>query len=296
MNRIQFGEGGCEKARRYLDSYISNELLVETNHEVMRHVENCAACTAELDARMRLHTRLKAVVNAQPVPPELAVRIRQRIGESRPRLWAPQLRAGLAPAMTAVLVLTLGLWWSLSRERMPALADRPGQAAYIERASRTLAAVLKVGLADHIHCAVFRKYPKTPPAVETMESELGPTYRGLLAVVRAAVPQDYRVVMAHRCAYAGRKYVHVTFEEGGELLSLVVAPKEQGESMDGLPVASQASGVPIYQAAAGHYNVAGFDAGNFLAYVVSDRKSKTNLQVATMLAPGVHAFLANTPA
>jgi len=58
MNRIQFGEGGCEKTRKYLDSYISNELMVETNHEVLRHLESCQPCAAELDARTRLRTRL----------------------------------------------------------------------------------------------------------------------------------------------------------------------------------------------------------------------------------------------
>jgi anti-sigma factor (TIGR02949 family) len=295
MNRIQFGEGGCERARKYLDSYISNELLVETNHEVMRHVENCPACTSELDARTRLRTRLKTAVNAQPVPPELAVRIRSRVGTSRPRTWLP-VWAGLATAMAAGLVVALGLWLSYSRERMPALADRPGQTAYIERASATLAVVLKAGLADHIHCAVFRKYPKTPPPVEKLEADLGPTYRGLLPVVRTAVPEGYQVVMAHRCSYGGRKYIHVTFERNGELLSLVVARKERGESMSGLLAASQVSGLPIYDSAAGHYHVAGFDAGEYLAYVVSDLRGKSNLQIATRLAPGVHAFLVKTPA
>ena len=47
MNRIQFGEGGCEKMRKYLDAYISNELMVETNHEGLRHIEGCPACAAE---------------------------------------------------------------------------------------------------------------------------------------------------------------------------------------------------------------------------------------------------------
>jgi len=54
---------------------------------------------------------------------------------------------------------------------------------------------------------------------------------------------------------------------------------------------TQASGVPIYQAAAGRYEVAGFEAGDFLAYVVSDLKSDDNLQVATNLAPVVRDFL-----
>ena len=51
MNRIQFGEGGCEKTRKYLDAYVSNELMVETNHEVLRHIEGCPSCAAEVDTR-----------------------------------------------------------------------------------------------------------------------------------------------------------------------------------------------------------------------------------------------------
>ena len=57
MNRVQFGEGACEKTRRYMDAYISNELLVETNHELLRHLEGCVACSAELETRGRLRTR-----------------------------------------------------------------------------------------------------------------------------------------------------------------------------------------------------------------------------------------------
>ena len=87
MNRIQFGEGGCEKTRKYLDAYVSNELMVETNHEVLRHIEGCPACEAEVDARARLRSRLKAEVTAQSVPPEIQVRIREQIRTSRTENW-----------------------------------------------------------------------------------------------------------------------------------------------------------------------------------------------------------------
>jgi hypothetical protein len=120
-------------------------------------------------------------------------------------------------------------------------------------------------------------------------------------VVRAAVPDGYRMIMAHQCGYAGRKFVHLTFvhltrENNGELLSLVIARKNAGESMDGLKASAEPSGIPIYQAAAGRYEVAGFDAGNFTAYVVSDLKSKTNLQIAGNMAPGMREFLTKIPA
>jgi anti-sigma factor (TIGR02949 family) len=90
MNRIQFGEGGCEKTRKYLDAYVSNELMVETNHEVLHHIEGCPACAAEVDARARLRSRLKAAVTAQSVPPEIQVRIGEQIRTSRSENWVHQ--------------------------------------------------------------------------------------------------------------------------------------------------------------------------------------------------------------
>ena len=296
MNRIQFGEGACEKTRKYLDSYISNELLVETNHEVLRHIENCPSCASEAEARVQLRTRLKAAVNAQSVPPELQARIREKIRNSRSKRWFSAGWGVWALATAAGLAICAGVWWNYSPEKMPALADRPAQNIYIQKVSASLAAVLKVGLGDHIHCSVFRKYPKDPPAVEKMETDLGPSYKGLLPVVRAAVPDGYRVIMAHQCSYAGRKFVHLTLQKGGDLLSLVIARKQPGESLNGLAPAFQSSGVPIYQSAAQRYQVAGFEAGNFLAYVVSDLRSKTNLQIAASLAPGVREFLMITSA
>jgi hypothetical protein len=100
--------------------------------------------------------------------------------------------------------------------------------------------------------------------------------------------------MAHQCSYAGRKFIHLTFEKDGGVLSLVIARKQSGESVEGLAPATQSSGIPIYQSAAGRYKVAGFEAGNYFAYVVSELKSKANLQLAVNMAVGVQEFLVKT--
>ena len=294
MNRVSFGES-CERTRKYLDSYISDELLVETNHEVLRHLEGCAECSAEADARSRLRARVKSAVRSQAVPAELPVLIRRRIeaGQAKPfgARWAQwSLAAAAGLALFAVV------WLNGRLETMPELADRAGQNTYIQKVSSRLAAILKVGLRDHIHCAVFRKYPKNPPSVEKMEKELGPSYQGLLPVVRAAFPEGYRIVLAHQCDFAKRQYVHLTLSNGDKLLSLVIARKQDGETFDELAPAAGPSGIPIYQSGADRYQVAAFDAGSFLAYVISDLKGKANLQVASTLAPGVREFLAKTGA
>jgi hypothetical protein len=124
-----------------------------------------------------------------------------------------------------------------------------------------------------------------------MEEKLGAEYKGLLPVARQALPEGYRVIMAHQCSYAGRKFIHLTMEKNGELLSLVIARKQEGETLEGLSAAAHAGTVEIFQAAADRYQVAGFDAGNFFAYVVSDLKGKANLQIATSLAPAVEGLL-----
>ncbi|MBL8115329.1 MAG: zf-HC2 domain-containing protein, partial [Acidobacteria bacterium] len=34
---------GCGRVLRVLDSYLSNELTVESNHEILEHLERCPA-------------------------------------------------------------------------------------------------------------------------------------------------------------------------------------------------------------------------------------------------------------
>jgi len=291
MNVISFGDSACEKTRRYMDSYISNELLVETNHEVLRHLESCVSCSAEIEARSRVKTRLKAAVESQQAPSDLAVKIRRQIHQQQSRsrladwnLWTM--------AAAAVVVLSIGIWVTRTRTYMPEIADRRGQDVFIQKVSQTVSKVLRIGLGDHIHCAVFRKYSKNPPALAQLAESMGPTFQGLVPLVKASVPDRYRIIMAHQCSYSGRHFVHVTLTDGSNLMSLVIARKELGESLEGLSPSIRASGVPVYQAVAGRYEVAGFETPQYLAFVVSDLNAENNLHMASNLAPTVHNFLA----
>lgn len=56
----------CQKFKEIVESYISDELLVETNHEVLRHLENCPACRRELSLRRDFRGKLRAAVRNAP--------------------------------------------------------------------------------------------------------------------------------------------------------------------------------------------------------------------------------------
>jgi len=285
MNRLQFGEGACEKTRRYMDAYLSNELLVETTHDVLRHLESCPACTAELEARTRLRSRLKAAVEAQTAPPHLHALVREKLRNNQPARWR-----FYAVAAVAMLIVT-AVWLRPGPTPLPDIADRAAQATYIQKVSATVAQVFKPGLGDHIHCALFRIYPQAPPDIREMENKLGEEYKGLLPLVSPAVPEGYRLVMAHQCTYAGRHFIHLTLRKGTDVISLVITRKNPDESFRTLSPSADASGVPVYQASAANFQVAGFESEHYLAYIVSDLKSAANLEIATALAPTVHQLL-----
>lgn len=288
MNRVSFGESACERTRKYLDSYISSELLVETNHDVLRHLEGCVSCSAEAATRQQLRDRLKVAAKAQAVPPELPALVRERLAVEQSRKSSAWFR--MRWPMAAAAALGALLYVGYHPEHLPAIGDRPAQNAYIQKISATMATVLRVGLGDHLHCSVFRKKESTVPTVAEMEKELGPEYKGLLPAIRAAAPEHYQLTGAHHCSYLNRHFVHLTLEKDASIISLVIARKQDGESLANLTPAI-ANGTPIYQSTAGHYQVAAFDAGNFLAYVVSDTNRQSNLQVASTAAPAIREVL-----
>jgi hypothetical protein len=295
MNRVSFGESACERTRKYLDSYITDELLVETNHEVLRHLEQCAACSAEAETRQQIRTRVKSAVKTQHVPAELPALVRERIRTEESRNSSSWASARWWATSAASVALCILLYVEYRPERLPPIGDRAAQNAYIQRISATIATVLKVGLGDHLHCSVFRKKSASVPTSAEMEKELGPEYKGLLPAMRAAAPEGYSVILAHHCTYLKRNFVHLTLEKDGRLMSLVIARKQEGESFTNLNPANQ-HGTPIFQSNAGHYQVAAFDAGNFFAYVISDLRSKSNLQVAMAAATAIREVLTRVPA
>jgi len=85
---------GCLKFRELFDSYVSGELLVETNHELIRHLNECPTCRREVTAREALR---QALVN-MPVPTSAPVRLRRAVrsamrSHDHPGLWSAFARA-----------------------------------------------------------------------------------------------------------------------------------------------------------------------------------------------------------
>ena len=229
-----------------------------------------------------MNDRLRTAVRNIEPPPYLEALVRNRIrGLRKTGPWG----ARFAVAAVAVVVCFGG-----------AVALRfftSSQESYITAVSNQVATIMRVGLGDHIHCSVYRKYPKDAPAVETLTAGMTPEFRGLVSVVKEHVSGDCDIMLAHKCRYHLRPFVHISLRNGTSLISLVIAEKKDGESfqIEGLLPALQPVGIPVYRSSVQQFQIAAFETDKRLVYVISDLPAGKNAEMTIALAPGVRDFL-----
>jgi hypothetical protein len=269
----------------------------ETNNR-LRSAAKSVAVPADLAARIRqdihaeqlqseVNDRIKGAVGNVPVPPFLEARIRHSLSTQKPgRGWLPKL----IPAAAAMAIFTgFTIAYQLGHLRLTVSS----QETYIGTVSTHIATLMRVGLGDHIHCSVFRKYPKTPPTAEQFIEKMNPQYAGLIPIVRSQVPDSYRMMLAHQCSYHRRRFVHLSLMNDANMLSLVITRKGDGESFstDDMLPALVHSGIPMYQSSVQRFQITAFETRDYLVYFISDLPKQQNTQLMLALGPKVKDFL-----
>jgi hypothetical protein len=252
MTQTRLGEHPCQKFRANLDSYIDHELLTESSLEMIEHFRRCASCTQEAQERRNVRQRLRDAVHEVPVPAGLEERVRDRLRQSK----QPQPKKLLLMAIAAALALCFGLF----------------------RFRDSNAALLALGLDDHVHCAVIHH---VSPRVAGEPDELPESLQGLTALARERVPSEFALILAHECQDQGRSFVHLTFRDGRHLLSLVIARRKNGESL----------GNGMRRGARDHFQLAACETDQFFVYTVSDLSGQSNADILAAFVPSLRAFL-----
>jgi hypothetical protein len=272
--------------RDYLDSYLNNELLVETNHVVLGHLKTCPVCSGRLRDMERVKSTLKAAVLAKPLPDGLPDRIHSKLRRKRPDTYRWILAAAATVAIAAGSWATLRVW---NRHQVP------GARTIIEATGigSENAGVLQIGLADHVHCALDAGFANQSFSEEEMSQKLGPEYSGLVPLIREKAPGDLKVIVGHRCRAGGRQYIHLILRNQQTILSVVLTRKNgdsfAGPRQDQLPV--EAAAVALHEARIQNFELAGFEGGDFLAFVVSNLPRDDNVRIAASLGPALTTFL-----
>ena len=293
MKVVPLRTKSCEKTREHLDAYVSDELLIETSQDVLKHLENCPACSKLLQSRLRLKEQLKQTVNFEPVPSGLRDRIRtairseERIKERRvswPR-WPVAAAAVMLLSLSAVA--TLRLWNSRGSSGEVTLTAKD------LTLSEQVAAVLKIGISDHIHCVIESHSDEDLLTSDQMAQKMGATYVGLVPLLKTELPEGFFISVGHRCDVSDREFVHLILKHGEKVVSVLITEKDGLDfPLAGTRVSSvKADGITLHHDRLQSVEAVGFQSKGHLAFVVSSLEHEENLHIATRLAPKVNHFL-----
>ena len=196
----------CQHVGEVMDSYLCEELSVETNHAFQRHVAQCRDCAAELKRRRRLRVLLSEALDVAVDADRVTARITDAV--DRERRSSARLARFAAVAATLVAAVAIAYW----------AGRRVDAAAYQDSAE------------DHVACALAY-----PDSTEYDKDRVAQSLAAPFGPIVDAIGRShgvYHVIDAHMCPYKGRTYAHVVIRGDGQTLSLFAERAERGALPD----------------------------------------------------------------
>ncbi len=320
----------CSDFYDMADSYLGDELLVETNHEVLQHLEGCAACRGELAARRELRARLRVAIygDAALIPrTEFAQRLRadlrsKALGGAKARFNFGSI-GGWPAAVAASLLIAVGFGLFTLQQRRnlqspSAEFDATREHVNIEAAGKAAggaptprhqaspgvrAVNYELGEAaagDHRDCAIKFNLSEDPIELEEAGRKYDGAFIDLASVVKTqseVLRGQFEFVESHSCVFRGQRFAHVVLKHRGRVVSLLVAGHEPDETAARAGRAAppdDVRGQIIACSRNGQFQVSCFDTARHSVFIVSDLSEAENLAVARAFAPSVQEHLARS--
>ena len=281
----------CNRVRSHLDSYLNDELQAETRQEVLDHLGSCPECTRLMNEGARVKAQLKRAVLNEQAPQALRDRVRRDLRHRRSSAFSLSTPWMAAAAATVMVAVAIGVFYRSSTTSINAVL--PPLSLHADVVPGDMAGeVLKVGFDDHVFCAIDHGMADKSLTAEQMSERLGPQFERLVTLVKENTPQEYSVIVGHRCHYQKREFVHLILRRQDNVVSLIVTTK-RGETFTSAEAAGAGrnAAIPLYQASWHNVQVAGMETRDHLSFVISNLSKADNEQIASRLAPAVSDFL-----
>lgn len=296
----------CREFRRMIDSYLSDELLVETNHDVLRHLENCGDCRSFLADCRGLRNRVRDAVMAMPelkAEPAFVTRLSVELKKAalRPSFWKSFSARPHIPAIgfACTILVILGAFLLLRSPLEPVTANANNQNdTLIEANKARLVEAVKVGwkeltehaVGDHKNCAVKFNLAENPVSLDDAAKKFGAANKDIDKTIFAAAKDVFadqaqsriKFLEAHSCIYNGRRFAHIVLQRQGKLISVLVADTDLPATADG----------PVNQQFDGTLNASGFQLEHHAVFVVSEMDAADNTLLARAILPAMRRHIA----
>jgi len=285
----------CKDFKEIADSYLSNELLVETNHEVLQHLENCANCRRELGARRELRASLRSAVKNSlhsRINPAFAYKLKTDLRQKtfgKNHAWNFFGSKAVFASLFAVMILAVafGLIWRKPETNTVNLnpvdtnktnINLPNNSLNYQRADFVEAR--KDAVDDHKNCALTHNLKEKPISLDEAAKLYGTANKGfdttVIEALREGFGDNVKFIKAHFCLINGRRFAHVVVEFQKKVVSVLMTKRENADETNNSDAIS-------CQTADG-LQIACFESGNYSIFVISDLPETDNLLVARTIS------------
>lgn len=275
----------CKNFLEIADSYLSDELLVETNHEVFRHLENCEDCRNELVVRRELRSQLRSAVINSPeskINQVFAVELRAALRKDALQengstaFWREVFSLKFLAATATVLLIALFVGLSplsTGNQSDTALSLSPKNAVTNETLDSMWREISFKAIGDHEHCALENfdlwnkeKAENSPEKIKFREN--------ILNRVSQEFSGELELIHVHDCIYQDRVFKHAVLRVGGRVVSVLLTDKNKTGEADSSITTQKQTG----------FQVASFAASDEAVFVISDMTEAENLSLARSLS------------
>jgi hypothetical protein len=281
-------EMDCRSFKDLLDSYLSQELTIETNHAILRHAEQCRGCRIELAARRRVRETLRRACLQEQLSNEERARLRASLRAALESETSQKTTTGgwnevlsrffrfhpaLPIAATVLLLLSAGaviLYLSDRSEHSPQIAELS-------------VALFDESAGDHQKCATNFIHASGATSMPESVKKTDPAY---VALERFAEPgaQGLQLRAAHVCGFEGRRFAHLVYKRESQLLSLLVTERNGPALKIGKVPVDDGSRHGLQRATRNGHALGAYQTARHIVLVVSDLPERENDILAKRLA------------
>lgn len=284
---MKINEMQCKNFREIADSYLSDELLVETNHEVFRHLENCENCRRDLGARREVRSKLRLAVTSAPeskIDAVFAANLRQSLEKAafQKNGFADFFRAFNAPkvfAFTAALIIAFfvsyNFWKTPTVQNEIAANDNVYKTAWTNFS--------EAATEDHTHCGLGNyDYWLQNDINETAEEKA--FKEKVVNQIRNETAEPVKLVSIHDCEANGKNFHHAILNVGNHIVSITQPAFETVSD------ANKIAGISdVFTLRREDFELAGFTGNGKAYYVISDLPEAENKRIAEIFSGSLEA-------
>jgi hypothetical protein len=281
----------CRNFKELLDSYLSDELAVESNHQIIRHSEMCLNCRSEMGARRNMRSMLRERVKATTATPDFKNRLRASLREDANPIVPTVEKISLWNRLLSSFATQKFAFASAILIAIAAGAFYIFQPAKVEAAELSPQLLLQAA-GDHDYCSEKWLQYQNPVTEMFGADSIDPEFKNLPQLSQHQA-LGLTLHHAHVCTQEGRLFAHLVYTRGSDMISLLITERNSAAMKNGIIPNDDGlkDGIQSALKIKEKYTISAQQTSKHIVLIVSSLDESSNKQLAEKLAQPISQHL-----